>query len=111
MKITHSQVGQNLNTSDLQKSGKSDKAKGVKGELPDLKSEKASSAGSAESATKVELSPRAQQMKRASEVMKATPDVDEAKVGRLQKMIDEGKYKMDSGAVAEKMLEEQMSWE
>ena len=41
----------------------------------------------------------------------AAPDIDEAKVSRLQKLIDEGKYKVDAKEIADKMVDEQLSWE
>jgi negative regulator of flagellin synthesis FlgM len=57
--------------------------------------------------TKVDLSPRAQEMKRVKEM--ATPGgVDDAKVARLQALIDSGQYKVDARAVADKLIDEQM---
>ncbi len=57
--------------------------------------------------TKVDLSARAQEMKRAKEM--ATPGgVDEAKVARLQSLIDSGQYKVDARAIADKLVDEQM---
>ncbi len=58
--------------------------------------------------SKVDLSDRARDVKRAKEL--ATPDdsVDEAKVARLQKMIDDGKYKVDADAIADRLLDEHM---
>lgn len=59
------------------------------------------------SSAKVDVSSRAQELKRATEL--ATPGgVDEAKVARLQALIDSGKYKVDAGAVAERLIDEQM---
>ena len=57
---------------------------------------------------KVDLSDRARDVKRAKSL--ATPDdsIDEAKVARLQKLIDEGKYKVDADAIADRLLDEQM---
>lgn len=57
---------------------------------------------------RVDLSERAQDIKKAKEL--ATPDggVDEAKVARLQKLIDEGKYKINAEAIADRLLDEQM---
>ena len=58
--------------------------------------------------SKVDVSERAQSIKKAKEL--ATPDntVDEAKVARLQKMIDEGKYSVDASAIADKMVDEHL---
>ena len=104
MKITHNKVGQNLNVRD---SGKSEKASDA-GAIGKANTEKAK--GGADSladlgATKVDLSPRAQDMKKAKEIAMNTPDVDEAKVARLQKMIDEGKYSVSAKDVADKMVD------
>lgn len=64
-----------------------------------------SPAGSA----RVDLSQRAQDIKRAKEL--ATPrgdEINEAKVARLQKLIDEGKYKVDAEAVADRLVDEHL---
>ena len=37
---------------------------------------------------------------------KAIDDIDEAKVARLQKLIDEGKYNVDADAIADRMIDE-----
>jgi negative regulator of flagellin synthesis FlgM len=59
------------------------------------------------SSSKVELSSRAQHIKKAKEL--ATPgkdDIDEAKVARLQAMIDSGGYKVNAEAIADRLLDE-----
>lgn len=55
---------------------------------------------------RVDLSSRAQDMARAKEL--ATPDngIDEAKVARLQKLIDAGQYKVDAEAIADRLVDE-----
>lgn len=108
MKITHNKVGQNLNLTDAGKAGKtdkadkSDKASGAKG--ADLKSLGESKVG--DNASKVELSPRAQDMKRIKDIATSGPEIDEAKVAKFQKLIDEGKYQVDAEALADKMVDE-----
>lgn len=107
MKITHNKVGQNLNTKDAGKADKTDKAKAA-----------GTGAGKAAAlmdnddlgATKVDLSPRAQDMKKAKEIAMATPDVDEAKVARLQKLIDGGNYNVSAKDIADKMVDEELAW-
>jgi negative regulator of flagellin synthesis FlgM len=47
-------------------------------------------------------------MKRAKELATPSKDIDEAKVARLQAMIDSGKYKMDAAAIADRLVDEQM---
>jgi len=58
---------------------------------------------------RVDVSQRAQDIKKAKEL--ATPkdsDIDEAKVARLQALIDKGEYKVDSAAVADKLVDEHL---
>ena len=57
---------------------------------------------------KVDLSARAQEMNRAKELATPNQGVDEAKVARLQALIDGGKYKVDSSAVADRLLGEHL---
>ena len=66
-------------------------------------------AANAASSTRVDLSRRAQDIKRAKEL--ATPsenDVDEAKVARLRKLIDEGNYKVDAEKIADRLVDEHL---
>lgn len=69
------------------------------GEMKDPKSTRNSSA-------RVDLSSRAQEMARAKELATPADDIDEAKVSRLQKLIDEGKYNIDADAIADRMFDE-----
>lgn len=59
--------------------------------------------------SEIALSQRAKDMKKIKEVaMKSSPDVDEAKVARFQKLIDSGKYKVDSKAIADRLVDEEL---
>ena len=60
----------------------------------------------AANSAKVDPSERAQQIKKAKELATPNDSVDEAKVARLQKLIDEGKYKVDASAIADKLIDE-----
>jgi negative regulator of flagellin synthesis FlgM len=60
------------------------------------------------SSTKVDVSSRAQEMKRAKEMATPNSGVDDAKVARLQAMIDSGTYKVDADALAERLVSEQL---
>ena len=106
MKITHNKVGQNLNLVDGAKSGKTDAADSIKnkglGKVLDSKSDELSKLGEG---SKIELSPRAQEAKRIKEIAMSAPDVDEAKVAKFRKLIDEGKYKVDAKDIADKMVD------
>lgn len=109
MKITHNKVGQNLNLTDA---GKSDKAAGVAGKaagkIADVKADALAQAQNESS--KVELSPRAQEAKRIKELAMSAPDVDEAKVAKFRDMIDQGKYKVDAKAIADRMVDEHLEF-
>lgn len=109
MKITHNKVGQNLNLTD---SAKSDKAESVKNKATAGAAEKADalSSSSLGESSRVELSPKAQEAKRIKELAMAAPDVDEAKVAKFRKLIDEGKYNVDAKAIADKMVDEHLEF-
>ncbi len=104
MKITHSKVGQNLNSVDGAKTEASKKT----GKQGPVSSVGADNFGSEVGASKVDVSPRAQEAKLIKELAMAAPDVDAAKVARFQKAIDEGTYKIDAKAVASKMVDEHL---
>lgn len=109
MKITHNKVGQNLNLTDSSKSDRANnigsKGAGVPGAVD--KAGALQSSGLGESA-RVELSPRAQEAKKIKELAMAAPDVDEAKVAKFRKLIDEGKYNIDAKAIADRMVDEHL---
>ncbi len=107
MKITHNKVGQNLNLTDASKTDKA--AENSKaGTLQDKKTSAVMPMPSGFEATKVELSPRAQDIKRIKELANSAPDVDQAKVDKFQKLIDAGKYKIDAKSVADRLVDEHM---
>lgn len=112
MKITHNKVGQNLNLVD---SAKQDRAAGVTSKATENskgidKAELLKNSAVGADASKVELSPKAQEAKRIKEIAMQTPDVDEAKVAKFRKLIDEGNYKVDAKAIADKMVDEQLKF-
>ena len=110
MKITHNKVGQNLNLSDLSKTDKAESAKNEK-----VNAKKVNQAPAQEllentknEAVKVDLSTQAKDIRQAKELAMASPDIDFNKVEKFQKLIDEGKYKVDSKAVADRMVEDSL---
>lgn len=107
MKITHNKVGQNINTSDTKSA---EQAKATNAKKNAKTSDTAQSQGG-EQATNVQLSSRAQDIKKIKEAAAKAPDVDTAKVEKFKKLIAEGKYKVDAKAVAEKMVDEHMKME
>lgn len=58
-------------------------------------------------AAKVNLSSRAKDINKAMEIAKQTK-TDEAKLDRLQKMIDKGEYKVEADKVADSLINEHL---
>jgi len=56
---------------------------------------------------RVNLSPQARQIAKATEIAKQE-NVDEAKIERLQKLIDSGEYKVAADDVADKLVNEHL---
>ena len=112
MKITHNKVGQNLNLTDSSKADKAaEKSKtDALGEAKNISADTKASAiqPSMTDAVKVDLSSRSQDIKRIKELANSVPDVDQAKVDKFQKLIDAGKYKVDSKAIADRMVDEHL---
>lgn len=95
-----------MQNAEAAKTGKTGSAESL---LEGKKSKPSSlAAGGAVDSAKVDLSARAQEMRKAKELATPSNDVDEAKVARLQKLIDEGKYKVDAGAIADRLLDEHL---
>jgi len=112
MKISNKPAGTQLPTLDAtnsnQAAGKLNKAKND-GVDAILTKSTGKSAGAADS-TRVDVSERGQQIKKAKEIAsKDLNSVDEAKVARLQKMIDDGKYKVDAQSIADRLVDEHMN--
>lgn len=59
------------------------------------------------SSAKVNLSERAHLMQKAKEIA-SSDTVDEAKVARLQALIDAGEYNVDAQAVADRLVDEHL---
>lgn len=95
-------IGKNLDTGRATKSEKTNVQSGA-GKTSAL------NAKTAAKNADVNLSERAQMMSKAKDIASSPMSVDEAKVARLQKLIDDGQYKTDSGAIAERLLEEHMT--
>jgi negative regulator of flagellin synthesis FlgM len=64
--------------------------------------------GAKDQSAKVDLSPRAQQMKRAKEIAMSSSDVDSEKVKKFQDLIDKGLYKVDAKKVADTMVDDSL---
>ena len=55
----------------------------------------------------VEISSRAQMMNKAKSIA-SEQNVDQAKVDRLQKLIDSGSYNIDAASIADRLVDEHM---
>lgn len=64
--------------------------------------------GESKDRSRVSVSDRAQAMQKAKEIA-SSETVDEAKIARLQSLIDSGKYKVDSKAIADRLVDEQFA--
>jgi flagellar biosynthesis anti-sigma factor FlgM len=64
--------------------------------------------GHIKDASKVDVSARAQMMSKAKQIA-SEETVDEAKVARLQKMIDEGRYNVDASKIADRLVDEHLA--
>jgi flagellar biosynthesis anti-sigma factor FlgM len=104
MKVTNNKIG-TPNKSDL--SGKADAVKSNRSEGGNALSSLNNNKSAKESAA-VSVSDRAQMMQKSKDIASGT-SIDEAKVARLQKLIDEGKYKVDADKIADRLLDEHMS--
>lgn len=104
MKITHNKVGQNLNVVESNKKDKAEKTKSAGIDIGSTKDPKES----LDIASKVEVSPRAQEAKRIKDLAMSAPDVDQAKVEKFRKLIDEKKYEVNSKKVADKMVDDHL---
>jgi negative regulator of flagellin synthesis FlgM len=102
MKVDN-KIGSSLTNVDATKSGK------ISSKLGLDKPENIKNSTKAEGSSKVDVSERAQMMQKAKEI--ASRDmVDDAKVSRIQKLIDEGKYKTDAAAIADKLVDTHMDF-
>lgn len=98
-KILQDKTISNLNSAQTSEVGKNSKAE---------KNKEAVTQGAKDQSAKIDLSPRAQDMKRAKEIALSSPDVDNAKVKKFQDLIDKGLYKVDAKKVAEKMVDDSL---
>ncbi|MGE3757887.1 MAG: flagellar biosynthesis anti-sigma factor FlgM [Pseudobdellovibrionaceae bacterium] len=104
MKVTNNKIGGTAAGLGTERAGRSDGASALS---KDVKAG-VSKANLKESAN-VNVSERAQMMQKAKDIASSPMTVDEAKVARLQKMIDEGTYKTDAAAIADRLVDQHMA--
>jgi len=103
MKVNNSKLGGAGPKLDGLKGSKAEGAHGLNG---DLKTGSLPAKTLRESSN-VDVSGRAQTMK-AARTIAGSMSIDEAKVARLQKLIDAGEYKVDAEAVADRLVDEHL---
>ena len=104
MKVSNNKIGGQLTGTETGKAAKTEAAalkKDVQGG--------ALNKAAIKDATQVNLSERAQMMQKAKDIAGSPMTVDEAKVARLQQMIDEGRYKVDADAIADRLIDEHLT--
>ena len=62
-----------------------------------------------DSSEKVVLSQKVLDMQKIKELATPEDNIDEAKVLRLQQLIDSGKYKTDAAAIADRLVDEHLT--
>ncbi len=70
--------------------------------------EKAAGSAAASEAVKSSISERGKEFSKAKEVAANTPDVREEKIAELKKRIAAGKYKVDTEAVADRLVNDHL---
>jgi negative regulator of flagellin synthesis FlgM len=93
-----------MQSAEAAKSAKSSGADALDGKK-NAKDSVASAFDTADS-SRVEVSSRARDINKARELATPGDSIDEAKVARLQALIDSGKYKVNAEAVADRLLDE-----
>lgn len=94
---------QGTQTESLKKAEKSAKTERAS-QIEKLSKEQNASAPAA-----AEISSRGKEMAKASAIASATPDVREDRIAELKKRIAAGEYKVDTDAIADKMIGEHAS--
>ncbi len=107
MKVTNNKIGGSPSSIETNKTAKSDAAK--LGNVDAKSAEAMHSKEALKSSANVNLSERAQLMQKAKEIASQTETVDESKIARLQKLIDEGKYKVDAASIADRLVDEHLA--
>ena len=83
------------------------KQKGMDG-AKDKKESSSLGAVELKDSSSINLSERAQRMNKAKEIATKADDINHEKVAQLQKLIDEGNYKVDAEAVADRLVDQHL---
>lgn len=68
------------------------------------------SAPNTESSEKVNISQRAKDTAKATQIAKAAPDVNEEKIAKLKAQIAAGTYNVDADAIADRLVDDHLSF-
>ena len=98
MKVSNN-TGAKISGLDLKQSKSLDKSKVRDGSSIDKRN--------IDGSAKIDLSERAQMMSKAKNIASES-SVDEAKINRLQALIDKGEYNVDAAAVADRLVDEHL---
>ena len=74
----------------------------------EIKSSRGQEQGKAIQTERVKLSPKARDLQKIREVMEATPEIREEKVGQFKREIEAGTYSVKGDKVAERMVRESL---
>ncbi len=72
-------------------------------------SAKTAAPAASEADANTEISAKGREFAQAKEIASGAPDVREEKIARLKEMISSNKYKVDSHAIADRMVDEHLS--
>jgi flagellar biosynthesis anti-sigma factor FlgM len=100
MKVTNSSTGPNIQNIGTAKEKSTD---GIE------KGRDRAGVSELSDSVRVNVSDRAQAFQKAKEIA-GRQTVDEARVAKLQQLIDEGKYKTDSAAIADRLVDEHLNF-
>lgn len=103
MKVTGQNVNRTIGNLDTSKTDKAHENK----TNSSLNPSSAKSSPALDASSKINVSERAQAMQKAKDIA-SDSSIDEAKVARLQKLIDAGEYRVDSGAVADRLVDDHL---
>jgi len=110
MKVTNNKIGGAPAGLGTSQAGKADGASALS---KDIKAGGSAPGGPSKANLKdsasVNVSERAQMMQKAKDIASSPMTVDEARVAHFQKMIDEGTYKTDAKAIADRLVDEHLN--
>ena len=101
MKVT-SKLPNATQSAEAMKSSKLGEGAGIDGK----KAKSSLSSSELGASARVDVSQRAQEVRKAKELATPSKGIDEAKVARLQALIDKGEYKVDAEAIADRLIDE-----